>query len=158
MRCLILTFLFFLSSCGKLEMRFYHPITHSRIESLSLETVSNLTYYDQEPLDLEKLIRLSLRQRYFVTIDKNRQQLKLRLTFINFKRGQLPLAGETAQGRSLSALAKLELIDDQYGVIATSQLSESETYTDRSPQDFEAARNTLFKRLADQLVMDLIEP
>ena len=151
--CLVLL----LSGCLRSELIVSHPVTGAAIEVVSLDPITNQTEYDDIPFELESRVRDALQQRYHLHLSSDKPDVQLKLTFVLFRRGSLSRQQDNSS-KTLLAIATLEMFDSNGKSLGLTRQQRSEQYNDTSLFAFDEARTILIKRLADQLVVDLLEP
>jgi len=147
-----------LMGCLSTQRQLYHLKTGDELKTISLEPMINFTNYDDEPFELERRIRELIHQRYKLKVVSENADIKIKLTLKIYRRGTLRQASVVNTSRSVTAIAELQLFDSDGSELDRSEESKTEIYTDNSPADFKKAQNTLLDRLADELVVDLLEP
>lgn len=140
------------------QRELYHLRTKDLVRTVSLEPMENLTNYDDVPFELEREVRELLHQRYKLKLVQDNPDIRIRLTFKLYRRGTLREANNINQTKSLTAIAELKLFDKEGEELDNTIQSKTEVYQDTSLESFDMAENKMIRRLADQLVVDLLEP
>lgn len=140
------------------DVELFEPQTGRRLATVSVEPCINLTDEDNAPLELETRIRELLRQRYRLEPVPQEGDIRLRLTLRLLRRGTLRQSGDAELERRIIAQAELEWLREDGSVRRNSMKLISEPYTDRASGDLESVQNSLLARLADNLVVDVLEP
>lgn len=140
------------------DVELFEPQTGRRLATFSVEPCINLTDEDGAPLELERSVRELLRQRYRLETVPEQGDIRLRLTLRLLRRGTLRQSSDAQLERRVIAQAELEWLREDGSVRRHSMKLISEPYIDRASGDLEAIQNVLLARLADSLVVDLLEP
>jgi hypothetical protein len=147
----------FLNGCMTTEREIYHPKTHEILKTISFEVTENHSNYDDVPFELERNIRKLLHERYKIRVVSKNADIRIKLIFLNYRRGTLRQAGQS-QTQSLNLAAELNLRDAEGNILSRSNFSRPEIFINDSPDDLKRAQSILLRRLADDLVVDLLEP
>ena len=139
-------------------MEILHPQTGEVIRTIKVIPAENLTQYDDIPFLLEREIREILHHRYKVRVVAENADIHLRLQFRNFDRGELRQSSNLDRTQRIYANAELKLLNQESHSLQQSNQSLTELYGPEVANNFDEALQALITKLADNLVVDLLEP